>query len=173
MENTANENRKNLVAQEAIDKLKELISNESICFFCTQLTHLPITTRPMSTQQVDNQENIWFLSSIVSDKNSEIEQNNEVQLFYANPSNYEFVSIFGTATIVTDREKINEMWTPISKAWFKDGKDDPDISLIKVSPQTAYYWDTKNNKMISMLQMLASIVTDNAPDAGVEGTTEV
>jgi len=173
MENTPKENRHNLVAQDAIAKLKELIAKESMCFFCTQLTQQPITTRPMSTQQVDDQGNVWFLSSIKSNKNSEIEQNNAVQLFYANPSSYEFVSLLGTATILTDREKIYEMWTPFAKAWFKDGKDDADISLIKVSPQSAYYWDTKNNKMISMLQMLASIVTGSTPDEGVEGTLKV
>lgn len=173
MKNRRNENRNNLVGQDAIEKLKELITKESICFFCTQLTQQPVTTRPMSTQQVDNQGNIWFLSSIKSKKNSEIEQNNAVQLFYTNSSSYEFLSLQGTATILTDREKISELWSPIAKAWFKDGKDDPDISLIKVSPQSAYYWDTKNNKMITMLNMLASMVSGNAPDAGVEGNMKV
>lgn len=127
----------------------------------------------MSTQKVDDQGNIWFLSSIKSGKNSEIEQDNAVQLLYSNPSGYEFVSLSGTATISTDREKIYELWTPFAKAWFKDGKDDADISLIKVTPDSAYYWDTKNNKVISMLQMLASIVTGNTPDDGVQGTLKV
>ncbi len=173
MEKTSNQNNQNLTAHEAIDKLKELIKNESICFFCTQLTQEPISTRPMSTQKVDDEGNIWFLSSIKSDKNADIAQNHAVQLFYSNSSNFEFVSLLGHATIVTDREKIHEMWTPFAKAWFKDGKDDVDISLIKVAPQTAYYWDTKNNKMITMIKMLASMVTGSAPDDGVEGTLKV
>jgi len=33
----------------------------------------------------------------------------------------------------------------IAKAWFIDGKDDVDISLIKIVSQSAYYWDNKNN----------------------------
>lgn len=173
MEKAPKENKQNLSAQDAIDKLKELIKSESICFFCTQLTHQPITTRPMSTQKVDDEGNIWFMSSIKSDKNKEILQNNTVQLFYSNTSNYEFLSVLGSATIHTDREKIYEMWTPFAKAWFEDGKDDADISLIKVTPQSAYYWDTKNNKMISMIQMLASMVTGSAPNDGVEGTLTV
>jgi general stress protein 26 len=127
----------------------------------------------MSTQKVDDEGNIWFMSSIKSGKNSEIEENNQVQLFYSNPSSYEFLSVYGTATIHTDREKIYEMWTPFAKAWFKDGKDDDDISLIKVAPQSSYYWDTKNNKMISMIKMLAAIVTGSAPNDGVEGTLNV
>lgn len=173
MEKTPEKNTQNLSAQDAIDKLKELVKNESSCFFCTQLSKQPITTRPMTTQKVDDEGNIWFMSSIKSEKNIEIKSDNAVQLFYANPQNYEFLTVNGKASIHTDREKIYELWTPFAKAWFKDGKDDADISLIKVAPQSAYYWDTKNNKMISMIQMLASMITGNAPDDGVEGKLNV
>lgn len=169
MEKIPNPNVQNLSAQDAINKLKELIISESICHFCTNLTKQPINSRPMSTQKVDDEGNIWFMSSIKSGKNAEIEQDNSVQLFYSNSSNYEFLTVYGSATIHTDREKIYEMWTPFAKAWFKDGKDDVDISLIKVIPQSSYYWDTKNNKIISMIQMLASIVTGSTPNDGVEG----
>ncbi|CAN5508215.1 hypothetical protein BH11BAC2_BH11BAC2_18850 [soil metagenome] len=169
MEKAPQQNNQNLTAQDAIDKLKELVKNESICFFCTQLGQQPITTRPMSTQKVDEQGNIWFLSSLKSEKNKEIAEDYTVQLFYSNPADYEFLTVLGRASILTDREKIYEMWTPFAKAWFKDGKDDEDVSLIKVTPESSYYWDTKNNKMISMIQMLGSIVTGSAPDDGVEG----
>ena len=173
MEKQPQPNIQNLSAQAAIDKLKELIKSESICHFCSKLTEQPINSRPMSTQKVDDHGNIWFMSSIKSGKNAEIEKDNAVQLFYSNTSNYEFLSVYGTATIHTDREKIYEMWTPFAKAWFQDGKDDADISLIKVTPESSYYWDTKNNKMISMILMLASIVTGSAPDDGVEGKLTV
>ncbi|WP_016990483.1 pyridoxamine 5'-phosphate oxidase family protein [Flavobacterium sp. ACAM 123] len=173
MEKDPKRNNNNLSGQAAIDKLKELIKSESICHFCTQLTQQPIASRPMTTQRVDGDGNIWFFSSIKSDKNVEIEKNNQVQLFYSNPSSYEFLSIYGSATIHTDKEKIDEMWTPLANAWFKDGKDDADISLIKIRPQSSYYWDTKNNKMISMVQVFISKVTGGAPDDREEGTVDL
>ena len=173
MEKAPEKNTQNLTAQAAIDKLKELVKSESVCFFCTKLTQRPITTRPMSIQKVDEQGNIWFMSSLKSNKNSEVKENHKVQLLYSNSSNYEYLSVFGTATIHTDRELIYEMWTPFANAWFKDGKDDADISLIKITPESAYYWDTKNNKMISMIQMIASIVTGSTPYDGVEGSLKI
>ena len=173
MEKDPKPNNQNLSAQDAIDKLKELIKSESICHFCTNLAKQPISSRPMSTQKVDDDGNIWFMSSIKSGKNEEIEKNNSVQLFYSNPSDYEFLSVFGKASIYTDREKIYELWTPFAKAWFEDGKDDVDISLIKVEPEESYYWDTKSNKMISMIKMLAAMVTGSGPDDGVEGSLNV
>ena len=173
MEKQPQPNIQNLSDKAAIDKLKELIKSESICHFCSQLSKQPINSRPMSTQKVDDEGNIWFMSSIKSGKNAEIEQDNAVQLFYSNTSNYEFLSVYGTATIHTDREKIHELWSPFASAWFHDGKDDADISLIKITPQSSYYWDTKNNKFISMILMLAAIATGSAPNDGVEGALKL
>lgn len=173
MKRDPKKNKTNLVASEAIEKLKELIKKEVICLFCSQLNEMPITTRPMSTLQVDNEGSIWFMSSLKSKKNDQIERNKTVQLFYSNPASSEYLSVFGNAIIVTDRKKIEELWTPIANAWFKNGKDDPDVSLIKVAPETAYYWDTKSSKMISMIKMIVATVTGNAPDDGVEGALDV
>lgn len=173
MQKAPKKNRTDLVKGEAIQKLKELVKNESICHFCTDLSNVPIRTRPMSTQEVDDDGNIWFLSSKKSQKNEDILKNSQVQLFYSNTSNYEFLSVLGTASISNDKKKIKKLWTPLAKAWFTKGSNDPDITLIKVVPENTYYWDTKNNKMVSLVKMLVSTVTGKAPDDGVEGKLNV
>jgi len=68
----------NLFAKNVIDKLKVLVKKKSICFFYTQLNQQPLSTKPMSTQKVGDDENIWFMSSIKCDKNIEVVKNNEV-----------------------------------------------------------------------------------------------
>lgn len=173
MQKPPKKNRTDLVQDEAIQKLKELVKNESVCHFCTNLTESPIRTRPMSTQEVDDDGAIWFMSSKKSQKNVDIQNDNKVQLFFSNISNYEFLSVFGTASISTDRAKIKELWTPFAKAWFTKGSTDPDISLIKVVPENTYYWDTKSSKMVSLVKMLISTVTGKSPDDGVEGKLSV
>ena len=45
--------------------------------------------------------------------------------------------------------------------------------MIKVIPQEGYYWDTKNNKVISLIKIATSIVTGKTNDDGVEGTLTV
>jgi general stress protein 26 len=109
---------KNLTHQEAIDKFREIVKHESVCLFTTRLTEVPLTTRPMSVKKVCDQGNFWFLSPTDSDKNQEIANDSRVQLFISNTSNYEFLSVYGTATISRDREKIEEFWSDIAKAWF-------------------------------------------------------
>lgn len=162
-----------LHSAEAIEKLKKLAEDSDICMFVTKLTEFPLSSRPMSTQKVDDEGNIWFMSGKDSDKNMHIAEDKRVHIFYQNKGNSEYLSVYGNAEISTDREKIKEMWTPIAKAWFEEGVDDPDITLIKVVPENAHYWDTKNNKMISFAKILVSMLTGKGNDDGVEGELDV
>jgi general stress protein 26 len=163
---------KNLTHQEAIEKFKELIKHESTCLFTTQLTQVPLTTRPMGVQKVCDQGNFWFLSSSDSDKNAEILIDNRVQLFFINTADYEFLSLYGTATISRDKQKIDEFWSDIANAWF-EGKDDPRVTVIKVTPEEGFYWDTKSGKLVSMIKILASAVSGKTLQEGIEGTISV
>ena len=155
---------------EGIEKLKTLVDEINTCLFCTNLkTHDGATTRPMAAVKVSEDGNIWFFSEKDSEKNKEIEQNTTVQLFFAHPGIGSYMVVNGEAEITTDREMIEKLWTPVVKIWFKEGKNDPNVSLIKVKPSSAYYWDTDGNKMINFLKMAASVVTGTNLLSGNEG----
>jgi hypothetical protein len=38
-----------------------------------------------------------------------------------------------------------------------------------VVPDEAYYWDTKNNKMVSLIKIVGSMFSGKVMDDGVEG----
>lgn len=161
---------KNLTANDAVKKIREIAKDANICMFVTDLSSQPLMGRPMATQEVDDDGSIWFMSDRNSDKNRDIEEDEHVQLFYSHTGNYEYLSIYGSAEIVHDRSKIEELWTPMAKTWFKEGKDDPNISLIKVTPEDAYYWDTKNNKMVSLIKFaMGAMGISPKDDGGIEG----
>ena len=172
MENNASK-IENLTHEQAIDKFKELVKHESTCLFTTRLTQVPLTTRPMHVQEVCDQGNFWFLSAVDSDKNQEIAADSRVQLFISNTSNYEFLSVYGQASISRDREKIDKYWNDMAKAWFHEGKDDPRITVIKVTPEEGFYWDTKDGKLVSMIKIMASAATGKTFQEGVEGSITV
>lgn len=165
----------NLNNQEAIDKLKALAEDADICLFTTALTIFPLSTRPMSVSQVDEAGNLWFLSNKSSDKNLHIQADKRVQLFFSNKSKSEFLSVYGEASLFdNNRQKAEELWTPIAKAWFPGGLDDPELSVICVAPKEAYYWDTRHNKAITFFNVLAKAVSgENADDEGIQGKINV
>ncbi|MBL7857816.1 MAG: pyridoxamine 5'-phosphate oxidase family protein [Cyclobacteriaceae bacterium] len=160
---------KNLIDEKGLKKLKELIDSASMCHFVTALDHKPLSSRPMSTQEVDEEGNIWFFSPKSSQKNQDIEMSSEVQLFYSQSGASEFLTVYGHAEILVDHNRIERLWNPLLKAWFSEGQDDPDLTLIKVTPQDAYYWDTKNNRVIQLVKLMAGALLGKPMDDGIEG----
>lgn len=164
---------KNLVGHEGIDKLKEMITSADICMFASHNAGDTLSARPMSTQEVDDGGTLWFFSQASSDLNAEIQTDCRVQLFYANKAKSEYLSFSGMATVVRDIEKARELWTRWVKTWFTEGPEDPELTIIKVEPSSAYYWDTKNSKMVSMLKIMAGAVTGKTMDDSIEGKIEM
>jgi len=162
-------NIENLFEEKAIEKLQKLIEDTKTCLFCTDLTSLPINTRPMASTKVDDLGNLWFISSSQSNKNFEIKADNRVQLFYTNTSESEFLSIYGNAQIFKDKVIIEKLWSPIAKAWFDEGKNDPNVSVICVKPSDVHYWDNKNGKIISLLKIATQAATGIKMNVGREG----
>lgn len=60
---------KNLTATAAVEKIREIAEHANICIFVTDLSNLPLAARPMATQEVDDDGNIWFMSDKASVKN--------------------------------------------------------------------------------------------------------
>ena len=168
------DNRKSLQGDEAISKIKELTDKAKSCFFCTNIkSGKPFTTRPMSVQQVDDEGNLWFLSAEDSHKNMDLEADPFVQLLFQGGHHSDFLSIHGKATVNKNKQKIDELWEPIVKTWFTEGKDDPRITVIKVEPEDGYYWDTKNGTLIAFAKQLAGAMTGQTLDDSIEGGLHV
>jgi general stress protein 26 len=167
--------KENLFNKEAVSKLKELSEKAKNCMFITNLkNNPPFNSRPMSLQECDEEGNLWFISSKESNKNMEIHADNEVQMYFMNNGDYEYLSILGKAFIYDDKSTIEDKWSVFANAWF-DGKDDPNVSVIRVKPSDVYYWDTKAGKFVSMLHFVGAIVTGSKADNsdGVEGKIEI
>lgn len=163
-------NREDLQSAEAWKKVKELAEKASSCFFCTRISSKDmITTRPMSVQQVDDHGHCWFLSADDSHKNADIEEDPSVQLFFQGSKHSDFLTLYGIATISRNRQKIDELWNPILKTWFTEGKDDPRITVIEFVPREGYYWDTKHGQLVAFAKQLAGAVTGKTLDDSIEG----
>lgn len=123
----------------------------------------------MSVQKVDDQGNLWFLSANDSHKNKDIGRDPKVQLLFQGSSHSDFLTIYGKATISTDKALIKELWEPLAKAWFTEGVDDPRITVIKVSADSGYYWDNKHGDAIALLKIAAGAIMGKTMDDSIEG----
>lgn len=157
---------------EATKKMKSLVEDIKFAMMVTGFEEKPLNAIPMTTKKVDDAGNIWFLSMRSSDHNQNIQKTSAVQLLYSDPSDMEFISIYGTGEIFTDKDTLEELYDKKSDTWF-DGPNDPEITAIKFTPSEAYYWDTKTNKYITLLKLGASALTGKKQDIGEKGKLEL
>ncbi len=163
---------KNLYDDDAREKIKELAEDIDFCMLVTNMNEKPLSAVPMSTKQVDDHGAVWFLSKASSEHNRNIAKDRDVQLLYSGTSDMEFLSVYGEAFIETNREVIHELYSKADNAWF-DGKDDQDITAIKVNPKEAYYWDNKHNKMVTLFKLGMAAVSGNKQDISEKGKLEL
>lgn len=96
-------------------------------------------TRPM-TAQLDN-ERIWFFAARSEELVRGLERSNRAVAAYASKGHDLFASIHGTLAVDNDRAVIDRLWNPMIASWYKDGKDDPDLVLLRFDTESADIWE--------------------------------
>jgi general stress protein 26 len=157
--------------QEALAKLRSLIENIEICSLVTLTAEGELRARPMATQELDDNQELWFYTTDYSPKVDNVRLHPEVCVVYADPPHNRYVSVSGKAELVRDKAKIKELWKPQLIAWFPKGTDDPDIALIRVRVVGAQYWDSPNSKLVHLFGMLKALATGQSA-AGSIGESE-
>ncbi|MEZ4732374.1 MAG: pyridoxamine 5'-phosphate oxidase family protein [Caldilineaceae bacterium] len=152
--------------QSDIQKLGELIEAIDFAMLTTVDTDGTLRSRPMSTQQVEFDGDLWFFTGADAAKVYEVNQEHQVNVSYAAPDDQRYVSISGWAELVRDRQKMEELWNPVYKAWFPDGLDDPNLALLKVHVEKAEYWDSPNGVVVQLVGFAKALVTGQRYQGG-------
>jgi general stress protein 26 len=101
-----------------------------------------LVSRPLSTQDARfDGKRVWFFTEADSPKMGEIRRNPKINLAYASKDRNTYLSVAGTAKVNNDRRRINALWSDAMKAFFPEGKDDPNLALLEVEVRTVEYWD--------------------------------
>lgn len=142
-----------------IELLKEKIKDIRTAMLTTQEPDGDFHSRPMATQAIDPDGTMWFFTYDDTNKVREITANNRVSLTFTDTGSETYVATSGTAEVVKDQRKIDELWSEVLKTWFPKGKDDPHLMLIKVHPQAGEFWDHPGGKMTALFQMVRGALT--------------
>lgn len=168
--NQAEETHQHLSGADAARRIREMAEDAESCFFCTNAPESETRgTRPMGVEKVDEDGHLWFLSASDSHKNREIQSDPRVRVFMQASKHVGFLVLDGTAHIHRDQKMIDELWDPIMKTWFTEGKSDPRITVIEVVPVTGYYWDTKHGGLVAATKMVIGAAIGKTLDDSVEG----
>src|SRR3954462_8173493 len=100
---------------DSIKALQEQIKDIDIAMLTTVEADGTLRSRPMGTQQVEFDGDLWFFTYDDAPKVDEIAHERQVNVAYSRPDKQSYVSVSGRAKLVRDRTKIDELWSPIYK----------------------------------------------------------
>lgn len=144
-------------------KLYELIDDIRICMMTTTGDDGHIFSRPMYALKPDEAGDLWFFTRSASPKVSEFGAEGHVNLAFAHPGKQHYVSVSGRAELVRDKRIIDEKWAEPMRTWFPDGKDDPQLALVRVHPQSGEYWDSPSSAVVHLYGYVKASLTGEPP----------
>ncbi|HEY8356724.1 MAG TPA: pyridoxamine 5'-phosphate oxidase family protein [Ramlibacter sp.] len=149
----------------------DLIKDTRFCMLAHRHTDGSLHSHPLTTQNktLDDDGCLYFFVSRKSEVGQRLQQDGNVNLAYANPGKDTWVSVTGVASVLEDRQKKEELFNPMAKAWFPGGVDDPDMELVEIRIAEAEYWNVKENKLLQLLKMGKAAATNTRPDMGEHG----
>ena len=124
--------------EDGLKTLRKLIKDIDTAMLTT-VSDEGLVSRPMKTQEVEFDGDLWFITKKETEKFQEIIQNADVNVAYAGDS---YVSIRGKAEYTDDIAKKKELWNPAYEKLLHTSYDDPNVTLIKVKAEAAEYWET-------------------------------
>jgi general stress protein 26 len=147
------------------DKIWSLIKAAKFAMLVTEDGgHL--RARPMAASQEGFDGTLWFFTRASSHKVSEVAADSRVCVTYAETSKQDYVSFSGRARLVRDRGEIDRRWSNILKAWFPNGKDDPEVALLEVTVDEAEYWDSPSSTVVQAYGYAKAVLTGTSPELG-------
>lgn len=158
---------------EAIAALREMIKDVEVAMLTTRQADGKLVSRPLGTQDVEFDGDLWFATGADSEKVREIQADPRVNVAYGSRGRNTYVSVSGTASIVRDQAKIDELWSPAMKIFFPGGKDDPNLVLIRVQAESAEYWDGPGTVLGKALYFLMAAMKEDPGTMSDQGTLQI
>lgn len=146
-----------------MDTIRKIMTSVRTCMLTTLSSEGELHSAPMTTQEAQYDGQVSFIVGRSSDTLRNLMARPEVNVSYASASSW--LSLSGTAAIIEDEARKDELWNTFTEAWFPDGKDDPEVCVVTVTASSAQYWDSPG-RVVTMASMIKARVTGSTPEAG-------
>jgi general stress protein 26 len=141
------------------EKLRQLTKDVGIAMLTSMTSDGRHVSRPMAVQQAEGDADLWFFTYEDSDKVREVSADPRVNVALSKGNAGPWVSISGQAQVVHDPNKVEELWSPLLKGWFPDGKETEGLTLIRVDAESAEYWESAGSRIATVVSFAKAVVT--------------
>ena len=137
-------------------------------------------TRPMTAQidvpegcDKDDGGQLYFFASRSEHLVTGMGQRHDAVATYASKGHDLFAHVHGTLALDQDRAVIDRLWNPILASWYKDGKDDPDLALIRFDTDSATIWKAETGATLKAAALKALFDIDPGKEHQSDNRAEV
>lgn len=95
--------------------------------------------RPMAAQIDEDRSPIWFFASSDNHIVDAVREGRRAIATVAIKGEL-YASVRGNLSVSQDRAMVDKLWSPMAKAWFENGKDDPKLRLLRLDAEEAEIW---------------------------------
>lgn len=160
-----------MTREDAIKTVAALIKDIKFAMLVTVTDEGHLHARPMTTQQTEFDGDLWFIGAKDTEAVSDMRARPQVNVSFADTSSNNYVSVNGTAELVEDRAKLDELWSDMYNMYFEGGKEDPNIQLIKINASGAEYWES-GGKIRALFALAKNLLPGQKADASEMGSNE-
>ena len=139
----------------------KLMGDQRFCMLTTYAVEGDLHSHPMTPQRIEEGGDVWFFLDTTSETAANLIADPRVNLAFGDSSSW--VSVAGHGALFHDTTMIDELWNPMVEAWFPDGKESENLTLLHVSANSAQYWDTPGGRVASALAFVRTKVTGDRP----------
>lgn len=150
---------------EAVDRIWEMMGDIRICMLVTREGET-LRARPMDAHPSREEGCVWFLSDRRGHKDDELHRDPQAALTFTHPGRNDYLSVSGQAEVSDDHAKIDELWSDMNKAFWPEGKTDPNICVVRFLPERAEYWDGPSTSIGVLIKMMAARLTGSPTNLG-------
>ena len=112
--------------------------------------------QPMTAIADSDQDDgpLWFFTAKDVDLVKELGPGKPAIVNFVSKGHELFATIHGTLIRTNDRMTIDRLWNSFIAAWYKGGKDDPNLQLLRFNPDHAQIWLNENSLFAGIKLML-------------------
>ena len=126
---------------------------------------------PMTLQQATDEGALWFFTSTTTPTARALQRDPRAAVALMDDDDF-YVSVYGSASLVDDRDRMRALWDTMVKAWFPQGVEDPHLTLVRLDIERGEYWDSDQNAMMKLFEIGKALAAGRRPKVGEKGTIE-
>src|SRR5687768_2836553 len=164
--------KESLTGADALGKLRELLADCPIATMVTVEPNGAITARPIGVvgDHAAFDGCLWFITDRRSRKGQAINSGATTFLMFEDNGNGAYLRLTGRASVIEDRGRLEELYTPVQRTWFPQGLKDPHITLVRFDADQGEFWDQHNGMLRLLAAFTKAIVTGSPGSSGNTGT---